>query len=84
LFFLLITMTGICHIAGHAYESNNHGHMAYLTSAEHGWLVGLQIAGAALYVVAFILNRKWRVHVNPTEGTTPSAAVQHPSGATQE
>lgn len=55
---------------GRIYESNNHGHMAYLNKAEHYWLVTLQIAIGGLFVFGWILNRKWRVYVHPLEGMT--------------
>jgi hypothetical protein len=56
---------------GHIYQSNNHGHMAYLAKSEHNLLIGLEIGGVAFFVLAFILNRTWRVHVHPLEGLTP-------------
>src|ERR1700682_4901047 len=56
---------------GHVYQSNNHGHMAYLTKVEHNVLIGLEIGGVAFFLLAFTLNRKWRVHVDPLEGFTP-------------
>jgi hypothetical protein len=55
---------------GHTYQSNNHGHMAYLTKTEHNLLIGLQIGGVAFFMLAFALNRRWRVHVDPLEGLT--------------
>ena len=56
---------------GHTYQSNNHGHMAYLTKSEHNLLIGLEIGGVAFFVLGFIVNRRSRVHVHPLEGLTP-------------
>jgi hypothetical protein len=55
---------------GHIYESNSHGHMAYLTEYEHDWLIALQVAAAALFVLGIILNKRWHVYVHPLEGMT--------------
>lgn len=55
---------------GHIYESNNHGHMAYLTGSEHTLLIGLQVGGVSFFLLGFGLNRKWRVSVHPLEGLT--------------
>jgi hypothetical protein len=55
---------------GHIYESNSHGHMAYLTKYEHEGLIALQVSAVILFVLGIILNRKWRVYVHPLEGMT--------------
>lgn len=56
---------------GRIYESNRHGHMAYLTKSEHEWLIAQQVTAGVVILLAFILNRKWRVTVDPLEGLTP-------------
>lgn len=56
---------------GRIYESNNHGSKVYLTRSEHDLVLGLQILAGIVFVVAFLLNKKWRVSVNPLEGMTP-------------
>jgi glucan phosphoethanolaminetransferase (alkaline phosphatase superfamily) len=55
---------------GHIYESNSHGHMAYLTTYEHDWLIALQVAAMTLFVLGIILNKRWHVYVHPLEGMT--------------
>jgi hypothetical protein len=55
---------------GHIYESNNHGHLAYLTRSEHNLLIALQVGGIPFFLLAFILNRNWRINVHPLEGLT--------------
>ena len=56
---------------GRIYESNNHGSKVYLTKSEHDLVLGLQILAGIVFVVAFLLNKKWRVSVHPLEGMTP-------------
>jgi len=56
---------------GRIYESNNHGSKVYLTRSEHDLDLGLQILAVIAFVAAFLLNKKWRVSVDPLEGMTP-------------
>jgi hypothetical protein len=55
---------------GHTFQSNSHGHMAYLAKSEHYTLIGLQVAAVVAFLLGYTLNRRWRVHVHPLEGLT--------------
>ena len=56
---------------GRIYPSNNHGSIVYLTRSENELLEILQFGGAVPFIVAFVLNRRWRVFVDPLETLSP-------------
>lgn len=53
---------------GRVYPSNNHGSVVYLTRSENNLLKFLQFGGMIPFLVGFILNRRWRVFIDPLEG----------------
>ena len=56
---------------GRVYPSSNHGSIVYLTRSEHNLLVALRLSGLIPFFVGFILNKKWRVFVDPLESLSP-------------
>jgi hypothetical protein len=53
---------------GRIYSSNSHGSVVYLTRSENYLLNILVFGGILPVLVGFLLNKRWRVFVDPLEG----------------
>jgi hypothetical protein len=58
--------------SGYIYESNNHGSIVYITLKQNLAFFILWIGALLLFGLAYRLNEKWRIWVDPLEKLTPS------------